>query len=493
MIVPMFKYSFLVFHADYDRFLEHLKDLGVAHIVEHEDEPTAEIQDLYRRISDISKTIKNLESRRKRVTEETGDLPEDSGEKLNERILDIETDLEQLRQRLSSLQKEEKQLAPWGEFSREDVQKIKEAGLTFRYLICPESKYDPAWEENYPVELISESEGYNYFVYLDESENGDLPEAFENVDEVTLPEHDLKEVTREISEVNQKIEKREAELDVIAVKGQELLEQYRRTLEDQVADLNVRFQTQEEVEGKVRLVEAWVPGVKSEELEEWVDQEDIYYLKTEAKGHDKPPILLKNNRYARLFEPVSKLFSLPSYMELDLTPFFAPFFMLFFGFCLGDAGYGLLLLIAAGIYKRKAAKNMKPIMTLVQFLGGATVLFGIITGTFFGMNLIEDPPQFLMDFRNMFFDNDQMFTLSLIFGGVQILFGMVLKGINQIRQHGFGYSLATWGWLLLIISSGIFYILDQKNPGAGHLFGTWHLILLGIAGLGIFVFNHPRR
>ncbi|MGM0375474.1 MAG: V-type ATP synthase subunit I [Bacteroidota bacterium] len=494
MIVPMFKYSFLVFHADYDRFLDHLKDLGVAHIVEHQEEPTAEIQDLYRRISDISKTIKNLEARKKRVgEEETGKLPEQSGEKLNERILEIETELEQLRQRLSSLQKEEKQLAPWGEFSREDVEKIREAGLTFRYLMVPESKYNPAWEENYPVELISESEGYIYFVYLDDSGNNELPEAFENVDEITLPEKDLKEVTQQISETNQKIEKLEAELNTIAVKGLELLEQYKQTLEDQVADLNVRFQTQEEVEGKVRLVEAWVPEVKTEELEKWVDQEDIYYLKTEAKGHDKPPILLKNNRYARLFEPVSKLFSLPSYMELDLTPFFAPFFMLFFGFCLGDAGYGLLLLIAAGIYKRKAAKNMKSIMTLVQFLGGATVLFGIITGTFFGMNLIENPPQFLMDFRNMFFDNDQMFTLALIFGGVQIIFGMILKGINQIRQHGFGYSLSTWGWLLLIISSGIFYMMDQQTPGEGHLFGTWHLILLGIAGLGIFVFNHPRR
>ncbi|MFO8000594.1 MAG: V-type ATPase 116kDa subunit family protein [Marinilabilia sp.] len=493
MIIPMFKYSFLVFHADYTRFLEHLKDMGVAHIVEHQDEPTAEMQDLYRRISDLSKTIKNLEARKKNAPESTGDISGTSGEKLNERIIEIENNLEQQRQRLSSLQKEEKQLAPWGHFSQEDVAKLKEAGINFRFLMCPESKYDPAWEEKYPVELISQTDGYSYFVFVDDSEAGNLPEELDTVDEITLPENDLEQVTRRIAETREQIASLEEELDAIAVKGLDLLENYKLELEDQLGDLNVRFQTLEEVEGAVRLIEAWIPQIKMGELEKWVDQEDVYYLKTEARGHDKPPILLKNNRYARLFEPVSKLFSLPSYMELDLTPFFAPFFMLFFGFCLGDAGYGFLLLIAAGIYKRKAAKKMKPVMTLVQFLGGATVLFGAITGTFFGINLMETPPKFLTDFRDMFLDNDQMFNLALIFGAVQIIFGMILKGINQIRQHGFGYSLATWGWLLLIISSGIFYYLDQKNPEAGHLFGTPHLLLLGVAGLGIFVFNHPGR
>ncbi|WP_462317395.1 V-type ATP synthase subunit I [Marinilabilia sp.] len=493
MIVPMFKYSFLVFHADYDHFLEHLKEMGVAHILEHQEEPTTEMQDLYRKISDLSKTIKTLESRKKHTEETDHPLPETSGEALNERIRDIESQLEQARQHLATLQKEEKQLEPWGHFSKEDVEKLEQAGLTFRYLMCSEAKYEKDWEEKYPVELISESEGFSYFVFLSDSKSNELPEELAEVDEITLPGDNLDDVIKEIASTQEKIDKLNQDLDLIAFKGIEILEAYQKELEEQLSELNVRFQTVDEVEGKIRLIEAWVPEVKMDAIEKWVDQEDIYYIKEPAKNHEKPPILLKNNRFARLFEPVSKLFSLPAYVELDMTPFFAPFFMMFFGFCLGDAGYGLLLVLAATLYKPKAQKNFRPILTLVQFLGLATVIFGAITGTFFGINLMETPPAFLTDVRNMFLDNDQMFNLALIFGGIQILFGMILKAVNQIRQHGIGYSFATWGWFILIVSSLVFYYLDQKSPDSGLLFGSAHMAFIIFAALGILVFNHPKR
>lgn len=76
---------------------------------------------------------------------------------------------------------------------------------------------------------------------------------------------------------------------------------------------------------------------------------------------------------------------LPKYNELDLTPFFAPFFMLFFGLCLGDSGYGLFMVLGVTVY-RMLAKNvgasMKPILTLVQILGASTFFCGMLTGTF---------------------------------------------------------------------------------------------------------------
>ncbi|WP_010665148.1 V-type ATP synthase subunit I [Marinilabilia salmonicolor] len=494
MIVPMFKYSFLVFHADYDKFLEQLKELGVAHIVEHQEEPTTEMQDLYRKISDLSKTIKNLEVRQKNAdSEASGEITETSGEQLNERIREIESKLEQTRQHLSSLQKEEKQLEPWGDFSQDNIRKLSDAGINIHHLICAETKFDASWMEKYPVELISEEGGYSFFVWVTDEAHQELPEEMTDVDEITLPEATLEGVNKEISSTQEEIDALEEELDGIATGGLNLIARYQSTLEDQVAELNVRFQTVDEVEGKIRLVEAWVPEVKTRDLEEQVDQQEVYYIKEAARNHEKPPIMLKNNRFARLFEPVSKLFSLPAYVEMDMTPFFAPFFMMFFGFCLGDAGYGLLLVLAATLYKPKADKKMRPILSLVQFLGLATVLFGAITGTFFGMNLIENPPAFLADAKSMFLDNDQLFNLALIFGAVQILFGMILKGINQIIQHGIGYSLATWGWFTLIVSSGVFYYLDQQHPGEELFLGSLHLGFVVLSAMGILVFNHPKR
>lgn len=495
MIVPMFKYSFLVYHADYDQFLDHLKEIGVAHIVEHQNEPTTEMQDLYRKISDLSKTMKTLKSRKKRIADPSkiDRITDKSGEKLNERIFEIENKLEQTHQHLSSLQKEEKQIEPWGQFSLKTIKELADADINFRFLFCPSSKYNPSWEEQFPVELISETDGYCYFVFVEKSGSMKLPEEMQDVDEVELPKNTLNEIQKEIAETQAKIDELNHELDRIAIHGIGLLEEYQKQMEEQLAELNVRFQTVDEVEGKIRLIEAWVPEEKAEELEKWVDKKDVYYLKEAARKHEKPPILLRNNRFARLFEPVSRLFSLPSYMELDLTPFFAPFFMLFYGFCLGDAGYGLLLILAITIYKPKAKPNMRPLLSLAQLLGLTTILFGAITGTFFGINLIENPPEFLANAKDMFLDNNQMFMLALALGAVQILFGMILKAINQMRQQGFAYSLSTWGWFILILSSGIFYLVDMQNPEAGYFFGALHQILIGISVLGIFIFNHPKR
>ena len=71
------------------------------------------------------------------------------------------------------------------------------------------------------------------------------------------------------------------------------------------------------------------------------------------------PVQLKNNAYSKLFEPVTEMFALPQYRELDLTPFLAPFFMLFFGMCMGDGGYGLIIWLTCFIIGRKASPSVK--------------------------------------------------------------------------------------------------------------------------------------
>ena len=107
---------------------------------------------------------------------------------------------------------------------------------------------------------------------------------------------------------------------------------------------------------------------------------------------------------------------LPKYSELDLTPFFAPFFMVFFGLCLGDSGYGLFLFLAATLY-RMFAKNisatMKPILSLVQILAASTFFCGMLTGTFFGVSLYDINIPFLQYMKeHLFMDNNAMFQLS---------------------------------------------------------------------------------
>jgi V/A-type H+-transporting ATPase subunit I len=181
---------------------------------------------------------------------------------------------------------------------------------------------------------------------------------------------------------------------------------------------------------------------------------------------------------------------LPAYYELDLTVFFAPFFMLFFGFCLGDAGYGLLFLIGAGLYKLTAPNAIKPYLTLIQYLGMAAILFGIVSGTLFGINLIETDITLTSKIRSLFLKPASMFNLALLLGAVQIIFGMCLKAANQIKQYGFVYGLGTFGWLFIILGCVVYLVLTNQKIIESNKLILYSILLVG--GFFILFFSDPE-
>lgn len=201
------------------------------------------------------------------------------------------------------------------------------------------------------------------------------------------------------------------------------------------------------------------------------------------------PILLSNNKFARLFEPLTHLYMLPQYNELDLTLFFAPFFMLFFGLCLGDMGYGLLMIVALPVFT-KLFQLINPNFTkwLVVLFGLSTIICGSLSGSFFGFSLYDLDIPFVKSMKELLYtDNSKMFTLSLVIGVVQILFGMILKAVNLTIQCGFKSALGTIGWLILLLTVGACAVLGipYGNPVV--------VALLVIALVGIFLLNSPGK
>ena len=185
---------------------------------------------------------------------------------------------------------------------------------------------------------------------------------------------------------------------------------------------------------------------------------------------------------------------LPKYNELDLTPYFAPFFMLFFGLSLGDIGYGLFLFVAAtaakAIKKSSMGDSLKSVLTLVQVLGVSAFFTGFLTGGFFGIQLYElDLPIAKKLGDKFFFDNDMMFNLALILGGIQVIFGMIIKVFNRAIQFGFMYGVSTIGWIVLLLS----LIVSTFFPDTLPMGGTIHLIILGVSAVAIFLLNSPGK
>jgi V/A-type H+-transporting ATPase subunit I len=493
MIVPMYKYAFLVYHSAYKDFLKDIRKIGVVHINTKKEEPTPEMQELFRHLNEVDKAAKKLDMLEPEKTDIKPGFK--SGEEVFNRLKAMEKEMEHNHHRILQLEKEKKQLQPWGDFDWEKVRKLEEKGLHIRFMSCPIRKYESKWEEEYYIQVIGDWEGYRYFVKIEKTENGKPENGFDEVsgaDELVLPDRSLHEINAEIERLKSEADALTHELHQIAWNCKPLLKRYQQELQQELSEQNAILQTTEEVEGKVRLLEGWVPETKKAELDAYLEENQILFTTDKPAEEDKVPILLKNNRFARLYEIIGRLYELPNHKELDLVPFFAPFYMMFFGFSLGDAGYGLIIIAAAQFMKKKMP-NLKSVMSLAQWLGLATVIFGILTGTFFGIDLINSDIPWLESFKAYMINTDQLFNLAIIFGVIQIIFGMMLKVVNISRTRGFWYSLSTIGWLILIIGLGSVYGLKTAEIVSPQVAGTIQTAIFGVAGVLILLLNHPKR
>ncbi len=491
MIVPMYKYAFLVYHGGYAEFLNDLRNLGVVHIDKKISEPTAEMQELMRRISDVKQSVKKLDwFKSSPESQATGFT---NGEAVYRRIKEIEKEQEFAQHQLARLEKEEKQLDPWGNFDWDHLARLESAGLEFRFFTCPAKKFESQWTVDHYIIIVHEERGYYYFVKIDRkgedlSEFAELP----GIEQVFLPQSSLGTVRAEIKELQGNIKNLHDEMAQIAASSKGMLIGYYDSLRDDFDSQNALQQTSGQVEGKVMVMEGFVPETRKKELDEFLDKKQVLYIASPPDQEVKSPILLKNNRFARLYEVIARLYDLPNQTEIDLVPYFAPFYMMFFGFCMGDAGYGLLMVIGATLAKPRVPK-MKDILSLTQWLGLATIIFGSLTGTFFGIPLADANIPFLESVKKFMLDTNKLFNLSLILGAAQILFGMFVKVFNIKKSQGFRYSFATIGWLILIVGSGILLGLKSAEVVTKPAAGIIQNIILGVAGVLIFLLNDPKR
>ena len=490
MIAKMKKLTFLVYHKEYEDFLKGIREVGVVHVVEKAQggAGNAELQDSIRLSSRYAAAVKTLRG----MGVPAGASHAGNVRKGEEALKEIEA-LQQEMQRLShQAQLTDKDIAvlePWGNFEPRDLARLAEAGYRIDFYVCPEKLFKEEWMTEYHAMIISQSGSRLYFITVTPVNS---PVELE-VEAVRLPDKSLaslKENKAAIVTKEADIHKRMEELAATAVPD---LEAAQASVHAQIEFSKVELSADSLADNKLLLLEGWAPAASVGQIQEYLNTSNAYYEIADPTPDDDVPILLANNKFARLFEPIMRLYMLPKYRELDLTPYFAPFFMLFFGLCLGDSGYGLFMVLAVTIYRlaaKQVSDSMKPVLTLVQLLGASTMVCGLLTGTCFGFNLYDiQLPLFQSLKESISLDNQQMFNLSLILGGIQIIFGMILKAVNQTIQLGFKYAVATIGWILVLVSTAFAFAF----PSCMAMGGTVHLVLLGIGLLMAYLYNSPDK
>ncbi|MEG2074060.1 MAG: V-type ATPase 116kDa subunit family protein, partial [Angelakisella sp.] len=220
------------------------------------------------------------------------------------------------------------------------------------------------------------------------------------------------------------------------------------------------------------LMGAWIPVRKKEKVEKLLEQYTCFYHYEKPQNEEETPILLKNNKWIAPFESVTEMYSLPSSNSIDPNPFMAPFFFLFFGMMLSDAGYGLILLIG-GLIGSKLMNDSK-LMKMLGYCGLSTIFWGILYGSYFG----DAIPQIARTFFNVEIaiptlidplkDPITILILSFAFGIMHVFVGMGLKAYLMVKRgHPWAafFDVGMWYFviigLLLLLAGGILGTIGQ--------------------------------
>lgn len=492
MITKMKKLTFLIYHKEYETFLQRIRELGVVHIVEKQ---CGEMDEDMQRFVQKKALYKTMLSEMYKFTDEHPDdkvVKDADAETLVQTYEGLQARIQHLQVQLPLVEKGIAQMEVWGDFDWQLLDKLSKAGWHVQFYSCLEKEYDEQWDELYNAVRIQEKGGHVYFVTVTQNS------ISLDVEPVRLPSSSLSDLQRKKTDIESQIEKATADVKAFCKANYRTLENFALNLQGDIDFLKVKLNGEKMAEGAVVMLEGWVPEDNEPEVRKLLDESEVYYEIRNATKEDNAPIKLKNNAFTRMYEVLTKMYGMPDYAEFDPTPILAPFFSLFFAFCMGDAGYGLVLIALGFFLKKKMSKSLKGMMNLVITLGIFTFVIGTILGTFFGVSLfdLELPDtlkQFMIVGKIGETTYDKQMLLALIIGVVHICIAMTVKAICSTVRYGFKESLSNWGWLLLVVgficTGGLsFFEVISKDVS------TWAFIIIGgIAAIGIYLLNNIHR
>lgn len=494
-IVDMSRFSLMAFDADREELLKQLQAFQDVHFLDLRDEGLGEgvamidqdvrVDRIQEDLAQLDWMLKLLQASDTRPTGLSGmrqGLPTYSFDEMRQKAeeIDFKKDYYELREIQSKLDgfaqaRNDKQaqialLKPWESlpFYPAQVDSLKQVRVQYGSVLrrfVDSFKEDFAELELSDYQVVAELGGQYYLVILghhDETEELQDVLRRNGVSPITL---DVKQpVVDEIAQLHQEISQIEEESRDWQAKLPEYaprMSDYELVHEAKSNELLKLGATRNFLKtDRLTLIQGFIPTKLEAEFTQKLDQElgDDYYVEMVPADRDDPavPILLKNNPFVESFSSITSMYALPKYNEVDPTPFFAPFYWMFFGMMGADVGYGLLIMLVTGIALK--AFNLKPslrqFVRFFFFLSFSMVLWGLIYGSFFG-DLIALPS--LIDTNQDFM---LMLVVSMALGLVHLFFGLALKAYVLIRDGkpmDAIYDVLSW---YLALGGGILWLVS---------------------------------
>lgn len=499
MIKPMTQYTFVVFHKDVPEFLKEVQALGVVDIRRSTRPADATSKELFENISSLKSLVKTLQTSKKEGVKKHLTIDRtlaDSFEEMDIKSLcnlgaELCASKTALEKERSSILRDMSQAEPWGEFNNEDLAKIEALGFVPHFYAVEKKKLTDDMQEKYPVHVLNEIGNKIYFVILAKPDE----KIALKLKESEFPKKSFSVLKNESERIAEEIENCSGKLYTLSTQTDRLENEMNRL--SSLVDLYLAGKSSEKAaEETLYIFTAFSPRENDARLSEFLDaSEGVYYTMRAATVEDNPPIALRSNWFTRMFAPLTDMYGRPAYNEFDPTPYISVFFLLFFAMCMGDAGYGILLIIIGLLLRKKpAAAQFAP---LVITLGVATLIIGFVFHTFFGIDISqaswvpESCKRFMVYGKIAGYDAPMVVAIAI--GVVHICVAMVVKAVYSVKINSLKNSLSTIGWTLLIVGGVIVGAVALAGVIDARLTKIIIIVLGIVSAIGIFFLGDLKK
>lgn len=491
MISKMIRYDIVLYAGEQERFVETLRELGLVDITTTGWEPSEADRAVLVEIEARTKAIEFLSSFAKSKAFNANALPYATGEEAYECYAAAREDRQQLQQEEARLRKLADDVAPWGNFSASDIERLASRGVTVRLYTAQAAAYDRFVTEAVEGVTVAEIARTQSGVYFAVVTTDDVQYIVDG-QEVRLPDMNSAQLRAKADEL---VARDEALNEVFsrAALSTALIASESGQLKERLQGLKVGATAQREADGSLILLEGWAEADTADRVDALLKEYPyLVFERRDATMEDDAPVKLKNNKFARLFELIGAMYALPKYGTMDLTGIFGIFYMLFFAICLCDAGYGLVLLLVGLYLWFKGGKGMRQAAGLSIVCASATVAFGFYANSFFGLTISDYLPihkDVLLDFQNEFFG------IALALGVFQILVGLAINIWMKAKLFGITSTFGTLGWFIILltgVAAAGLPMMGMEIPGLT-MSSPLFYGLMGVGALFMLVLNNVKR
>ncbi|MCR5764663.1 MAG: ATPase [Treponema sp.] len=520
MIEPMKKVSVVIINKEKEEALKALRKIGLVHLqkLEGSSEKLNAFKE-YTNNAVVSESILGEIKLPKKSKKQKAILEDSKVIKLCSEVVAKSERRKQLLEEISADTTELDRFTAWGSVSLEDFDYLKEKGIILRLYEISADKYSQIDSEIETILLNNDKKNVRFLVVGHETRPEKLlPQAFE----VPFPrmstdalEEEIKKDEKEIKDIEKFYQENARYVPAIVA--------FRKNLETDIEFENVNAGMEHEntdSENELAWISGYVPVADMEEFKKACASNQWAMACADPEEEDiEVPTKLRNNKFVSLIYPLTDfLGTVPGYHEYDISGWFLLFFTIFFGMIFGDGGYGLLVTVIGLLMILKAiftGKKPAPLLGLVTLVGFATILWGLVTCTWFGLKP-EQLPQWLVNLSIPQISNasDKLwtpfwkpdateglttaqnlqifcFTLALLQLSVAHIKAMIRnrKSLKILGDFGALLQLIGMYWVVLsmVVSSSIFSFTEKIY---GFPIGLFEISLVGIGFVLSFIFSN---